>query len=76
MSGKTVTLHHASMIDWLGQYDGPLFDACVTDPPYHLSSIVKRFGGDGAASIIEKHKARHDRAKGDAGHGPLFGYGT
>ena len=24
-------------------------DACVCDPPYHLSSIVKRFGGDSAA---------------------------
>ncbi|QDF14285.1 DNA methylase [Dinoroseobacter phage vB_DshS-R4C] len=25
------------------------FDAVVTDPPYHLTSIVKRFGGKGAA---------------------------
>ena len=33
------------MIDWLAAHDGPLFDSCVTDPPYHLSSIVKRFGG-------------------------------
>lgn len=24
-------------------------DACVTDPPYHLTSIVKRFGAQGAA---------------------------
>lgn len=24
-------------------------DACVTDPPYHLTSIVKRFGGANAA---------------------------
>jgi site-specific DNA-methyltransferase (adenine-specific) len=24
-------------------------DACCTDPPYHLTSIVKRFGGDNAA---------------------------
>lgn len=26
------------------------FDACVTDPPYHLASIVKRFGAEGAAA--------------------------
>lgn len=26
------------------------FDACVTDPPYALESIVKRFGGDGASA--------------------------
>jgi len=24
-------------------------DACATDPPYHLASIVKRFGAEGAA---------------------------
>lgn len=28
---------------------GPLFDAVVTDPPYHLTSIVERFGKSGAA---------------------------
>jgi site-specific DNA-methyltransferase (adenine-specific) len=44
-----INLHHASCIDWLANYDGPLFDACVTDPPYHLTSIVKRFGGKNAA---------------------------
>jgi site-specific DNA-methyltransferase (adenine-specific) len=44
-----ISLHHASCIDWLSTYDGPLFDACVTDPPYHLTSIVKRFGGKNAA---------------------------
>lgn len=27
-----------------------LFDSCVCDPPYHLSSIVKRFGGKTAAA--------------------------
>jgi len=25
-------------------------DSCVTDPPYHLTSIVKRFGGEAAAA--------------------------
>lgn len=44
-----IHLHHASCIDWLASYDGPLFDSCVTDPPYHLTSIVKRFGGKNAA---------------------------
>jgi site-specific DNA-methyltransferase (adenine-specific) len=29
---------------------GELFDACVTDPPYNLVSIVKRFGGANAAA--------------------------
>jgi len=29
--------------------DGNQFDACVTDPPYHLTSTVKRFGAANAA---------------------------
>lgn len=45
----SISLHHADCLDWLANFDGPLFDACVTDPPYHLTSIVKRFGGQGAA---------------------------
>ena len=34
-----INLHHASCLDWLADYDGPLFDSAVTDPPYHLSNI-------------------------------------
>lgn len=45
----SITVHHGQMQDWLAAYDGPLFDSCVTDPPYHLTSIVKRFGKDGSA---------------------------
>lgn len=28
---------------------GELFDSCITDPPYHLKSMVKRFGKAGSA---------------------------
>lgn len=28
---------------------GQIFDSVVTDPPYHLTSVVKRFGGESAA---------------------------
>lgn len=45
----SVALHHADMLAWLAAYDGPPFDAVVTDPPYHLTSIVKRFGKEGSA---------------------------
>jgi DNA methylase len=54
-----IQIHHASCLDWLAQYaidherdpdQYPLFDSCVTDPPYHLTSIVKRFGGKNAAA--------------------------
>jgi site-specific DNA-methyltransferase (adenine-specific) len=46
----SVAVHHSDCVAWLRAHDGPLFDACVTDPPYHLASIVKRFGGKGAAA--------------------------
>lgn len=32
--------------------EGLLFDACVTDPPYHLTTIVNRLSKDGAAPIV------------------------
>jgi site-specific DNA-methyltransferase (adenine-specific) len=32
-------------------------DACVTDPPYHLTSIVKRFGAPDAAPFGEQASA-------------------
>jgi site-specific DNA-methyltransferase (adenine-specific) len=45
------------MLDWLADYDGPLFDSCITDPPYHLASIVRRFGG--AKADKEKFAAQN-----------------
>jgi hypothetical protein len=33
---------------WAARYDGPPFHALLCDPPYHLTSITKRFGGDGS----------------------------
>ena len=45
----SVAVHHSDMLAWLAAYDGPLFDSVVCDPPYHLTSIVKRFGKPGSA---------------------------
>lgn len=33
----------------LAALEADSIDSCVTDPPYHLTSIVKRFGADNAA---------------------------
>ncbi len=39
------TVHHGDVVKWCNEYDGPdLFSAVLTDPPYHLTSIVNRFG--------------------------------
>jgi len=40
---------HAKVEDWAKSYDGPKFHALICDAPYHLTSIVKRFGGKDSA---------------------------
>jgi site-specific DNA-methyltransferase (adenine-specific) len=45
----TVTIHHGDMLEVLPTLPADSVDSCVTDPPYHLTSIVKRFGGKNAA---------------------------
>lgn len=57
-----ISVHLASCVEWLAAYDGPLFDSCVTDPPYHLSSIVKRFGAEGAAQAKAGKTGAYARA--------------
>lgn len=37
-------------------------DSCVTDPPYHLASIVKRFGAEGAAPAKSKQSGVYERS--------------
>jgi len=44
-----VELRAGDCLDVLAGFDPDVFDACVTDPPYHLASIVQRFGADNAA---------------------------
>lgn len=43
------TLYHGDNRDVLRQLPDNSIDSCVTDPPYALVSIVKRFGGPNAA---------------------------
>jgi DNA modification methylase len=44
-----VTVHAGDCADVLKTLPDNSVDACVTDPPYHLTSIVKRFGSEKAA---------------------------
>jgi DNA modification methylase len=43
LNGK-VTLHRGDCLEVLPLLEADSIDSCVTDPPYHLTSIVKRFG--------------------------------
>jgi DNA modification methylase len=47
--GGKVTLHLGDCMEVLQTLPADSVDACVTDAPYHLTSIVKRFGKEGSA---------------------------
>lgn len=44
-----VTVHHGDCREVMARLPAASVDAVVTDPPYHLASIVQRFGSAGAA---------------------------
>ena len=48
-----VTLHAGDCREVLRGMEDNSVDSVVTDPPYHLISIVKRFGGRNAAPVKE-----------------------
>jgi hypothetical protein len=43
------TIEHNDVVKWARNYKGPKFHAMITDTPYNLESITKRFGKNGAA---------------------------
>lgn len=53
LPAPTARLLHGDCLDYMRDFAlyGPLFDAIVTDPPYHLASISRRFGRKQAASL-------------------------
>lgn len=56
-----IKLHIGDCLDVLAILPDNSVDACVTDPPYHLtSSIVNRFGGDNAAPSPKSNLERDD----------------
>lgn len=42
-------------VKWANEYDGELFHAIFCDAPYHLTSIVKRFGKENSAPAKNKN---------------------
>lgn len=39
-----ISIIQSDAVKWAREYTGPLFHALLCDPPYHLTTIVKRFG--------------------------------
>ena len=58
LNGRVV-LHPGDCREVLAQIAECSLDSCVTDPPYHLTSIVQRFGAEDAAPPIFKQKYPH-----------------
>lgn len=48
-----MTIYCGDAVQWANDYSGPLHHAMLCDPPYHLTSIVKRFGKEGSAPAQE-----------------------
>lgn len=57
-----VTLWPGDCLDALAHMEEGSVDSVVTDPPYHLTSIVKRFGADDAAPVIPGKTGAYARA--------------
>ena len=57
-----VSLHQGDCLDVLRLMPEASVDAVVTDPPYHLTSIVNRFGGENAAPAKAKQTGAFARA--------------
>lgn len=62
MEPPCVTLHPGDCLEVLDGFPDDHFDAVVSDPPYHLQSIVDRFGKAGAAPAKEGRDGGNARA--------------
>jgi site-specific DNA-methyltransferase (adenine-specific) len=61
LNGK-VTLLRGDCLELLPTLGEGSIDSCVTDPPYHLTSIVKRFGSPNAAECQHGTDGAYARA--------------
>jgi site-specific DNA-methyltransferase (adenine-specific) len=59
---QSVILHGGDCLTVLASMGENSIDSCVTDPPYHLTSIVKRFGADNAAPAKSGKTGAYARA--------------
>lgn len=58
---RGVCLEQADVLEWAKSYEGERFQAVLSDPPYALISINKRFGKAGSAPAKEGTDGRFSR---------------
>ena len=49
-------IHHADIKEWAANYDGPLFDGILCDPPYELGFMGKSWDSTGIAFDVDLWK--------------------
>jgi DNA modification methylase len=59
--GGKIVAHHGDCLAVLPTLPECSIDSCVTDPPYHLTSIVKRMSKDGCAPVGFGSDGRYQR---------------
>jgi len=57
-------LHEIELTEWAQAYSGPRFHGVLSDPPYALISIAKRFSKAGSAPAQEGSDGRYSRLSG------------
>lgn len=57
----TFRIIHGDCLDVLPSFGAASIDSCVTDPPYHLQSIVKRFAKSGRTESTRTTSGPHQR---------------
>ena len=62
MHDGRVVLHQADCLEAMAAMEENSVDSVVCDPPYHLTSIVKRFGKDGSAPALAGGDGAFQRA--------------
>jgi site-specific DNA-methyltransferase (adenine-specific) len=66
LGAQWVDLHHGDMLGAVDSLPDNSVDSVVTDPPYHLTSIVKRFGATSHSDNTHTSARVRDRADGYA----------
>lgn len=62
-----IEINERDVIEWANGYSGEKFHACLCDPPYHLTSIVERFGKNGSVPAKDRDGVFQRSSKGFMG---------
>jgi len=56
-------INHANIKEWAANYDGPLFDGILCDPPYEIGFMSAQWDSSGIAFDVDMWKSIYDLLK-------------